>query len=369
MAQHAEAARSGGDSAGMTAVAVRPSRVDQPANADSDSLFHNIRRQVAAHSRPLCCLVVDAEEDFDWTKPVRATGYSTDCMRNIADLNEIVTAYRLRPAYLMTYPVLEDADAVRLMRRQHERGECELGIQLHPWVTPPFDEPSIQASYLGRLDPALEERKLLTLIARFRRAFGAAPVLFRAGRYGLSAVTTGLLETHGFILDTSLAPRTDFRNEGGPDFSDYDCDPFWFGQHRRLLELPLCRSLVGWSGALAPRLYRAAAGPAMARWHVPAVLSRLRCAERITLSPEGNDMAAMRRFLRYRQRHGQSIFSLSFHSSSLMPGRNPYVRNKTDLHVFYDRLSAILDAMASQGFGFASLADIPTLLGTITRTP
>ena len=98
------------------------------------------------------------------------------------------------------------------------------------------------------------------------------------------------------------------------------------------------------------------------------MLSRLRCAERVTLSPEGNDTPAMLRLLRHRQRYGQTVFSLSFHSSSLVPGRNPYVRSKANLHVFYDRLSAILDAMASSGFDFASLADVPGLLDAEAST-
>ena len=326
---------------------------------DNEPLF-SVRRPAKRPARPICCLAIDAEEDFDWDRPVRTIGYSTACMHRIAELREIVGAYALKPTYLLTYPVLDDADAVRMIRRQHERGECEMGIQLHSWVTPPFDEPSTESSYLGNLDPALEERKLLTLAGRFTEAFGVAPVSFRAGRYGLSRSTADLLEKHGFTVDTSLAPRTDFQPAGGPDFSRYECDPFWFGRRRPLLELPLCRSLVGWSGPLAPFLYRCAAPP-FDRW-LGAVLSRSRCAERVTLSPEGNDAAAMRRFLRHRRNAGQSVFSLSFHSSSMLPGRNPYVRSRADLHRFYDRLSAILDAMAHAGFGFASLADIPALL-------
>ncbi len=93
------------------------------------------------------------------------------------------------------------------------------------------------------------------------------------------------------------------------------------------------------------------------------MLSRLRCAERITLSPEGNSVAAMLRFLRHRLATGQTVFSLSFHGSSLAPGRNPYVRNRRDLYQFYDRLAAVIDAMASElGFGFAALAEIPGLM-------
>lgn len=330
---------------------------------DGHTLFSDIRIQAAQPAQPVCCLCIDAEEDFDWDSPVEGTGFSTDCMHRIADLRTIVAAYGLRPTYLLTYPVLEDPQAVRMIRAQYDRGECDLGIQLHPWVTPPFDRPAGSSSYLGSLDAAIEERKLVCLAERFRAAFGEAPRNFRAGRYGLSRSTTGLLEKHGFRTDTSLAPRTDYRPTGGPDFSAFDCEPFWFGQQRPLLEMPLCRSLVGWSGRFAPALYRAVSGPVWDRWRITAILSRLRCAERVTLSPEGNDAAAMRRFLRHRIGLRQAIFSLSFHSSSLMPGRNPYVRSRADLHVFYDRLSEILDTMASAGFAFATLSEMPALLG------
>jgi predicted deacetylase len=332
-------------------------------NPPADRLF-STRQQAARLKRPVCCLVVDAEEDFDWTTPVQETDYSTDCMRRIADLQEVVSAYGIRPTYLLTYPVLEDTQAVGVLRRQHARGDCDMGLQLHPWVTPPFDEAAgTQASYLLNLDAATEERKLLALMAKFRACFGFDPTTFRAGRYGLSSATAGLLERHGFAIDTSLAPRTDFSAESGPDFSAYECEPFWFGEARKLLEVPLCRSVVGWSGALAPALYGASVKALPGHWHGPAVLSRLRCAERITLSPEGNDPAAMLRFLRHRLALGQTIFSLSFHSSSLAPGRNPYVRSRAELHAFYDRLSEVLDAMERRlGFGFAALGDLPAML-------
>ena len=327
-----------------------------------DTLFAGVRPVMGMTGPPLCSLAVDAEEDFDWDLPNAATGYSTGCMLRIGDLWRILGSYGMRPTYLLTYPVLEDADAVRLIRRQHQRGECDMGVQLHPWVTPPFDQGTQDVSYLGHLSPAVEERKLTALISRFQTAFGFAPTMFRAGRYGLSRSTPGLLEQHGFLIDTSLAPRTDFSSGGGPDFSRIEYEPFWFGRERTLLELPLCRSLVGWCGGAAPALYQAASRTLAARWRVPGVLSRTRCAERVTLSPEGNDVGAMLRLLNSRRSKGQKIFSLSMHSSSLAPGRNPYVRTRADLHMFYDRLSAVLDTMARWGFSFPRLADVPDLV-------
>jgi hypothetical protein len=336
-------------------------------------MFSRIVPARPVSDRPVCALAVDAEEDFDWDSPVAATQHSTDCMHRICDLHEIVGAYGLRPTYLLTYPILEDDISVHLLRRQMERGRCDAGLQLHPWVNPPFDgavpagAAGVVASFSGNLPAGLEERKLLALRARFIERFGQVPVAFRAGRYGFGLDTAALLERHGFTIDTSVAPRTTSPDPGGPDYAAYDYQPFWFGDARRLLELPLCRSVVGWGGRAAPGIYRRLSTPALSRLRAPGIVTRLRFAERITLSPEGNDVAAMLRLVRHLYARGQRVFVLSFHSSSLAPGRNPYVRTRADLHEFYDRLSAVLDAMAgSLNFRFSSLADLPAALTETT---
>lgn len=336
------------------------------ASSRMTSMFSNVRPAMPRGDTPVCAVAVDAEEDFDWRSPIRGVEYSTSCMKNTTTLRDILRAYRAVPTYLLSYPVLENADALGTVRRQFDRGDCAVGAQLHPWVNPPFDEaagPGAFYSYSGNLEPGLEERKLVALMRRITECFGEEPRIYRAGRYGLGRETPSLLEKLGFTIDTSVAPRTKFSADGGPDYAGHDYRPFWFGDRSRILGLPLCRSVVGWAGPLAPGLYRALSAPAFARLRAPAVLTRSRCAERITLSPEGNDVASMIRLVRRLYEGGQRIFVLSFHSSSLAVGRNPYVRSKAELHGFFDRLSAILDHMATrQGMRFASLAEIPAYL-------
>ncbi len=328
------------------------------------SPLHAGRRALARLDHPVCAVVIDAEEDFDWLTPVEDTAFTTTCLHQLRDAQTIFAAYGAVPAYLLTYPALEDDDVVRLIRRQVEREQCIVGVQLHTWVTPPFGAArEVRFSYSGNLDPGVEEQKLCTLKQKFITCFGFAPTVFRAGRYGISAQTAILLEKHGFSIDTSLAPRTSFTREGGPDHSGFDYRLFWFGERRDLLEVPLCRSIVGWGGELGRFLYQALSGPRMTRLRVPSVLTRSRCAERITLSPEGNDGSAMRRLLRHLLGRGERVFPLSFHSSSLAIGRNPYVQTRADLHYFYDRLSALLDYFASDLSGrFVAISDVPNLL-------
>lgn len=325
--------------------------------------FVNPQPAAPAGKQPLAMIAIDAEEDFDWLQPLAGTSHSTGCMHHLGDLQSILGAYGTGPTYLLTYPVLRDPDAVRSLRRYHERGACTLGLQLHTWVTPPLEgRDSIAASYAGNLAPRLEEAKLLALSDEFARCFGTRPVVFRSGRYGLSAVTAALLEKHGFTVDASIAPRTSFKDDGGPDFSGFEFAPFWFGAERRLLEVPLCRSVVGWAGEVGRAAYRRLAQPRLpSAWL--SLLTRSRAAERITLSPEGNSLADMRRLVRGLRQRGGALLPLSFHSSSLAIGQNPYVRSKADLHAFYDRLSGAMAYLADEvGCRFVALEEVPSLM-------
>ena len=335
-------------------------------NASANApFFPAVRRAVPrpALAKPVCCVLIDAEEDFDWLRPVRGVPHDINCMRQLSDLHAILGAYGAVPTYLLTWPVLRDAAIIASLRARLARGQCRVGIQLHPWVTPPFTEaPEIHNSFATNLPPALEEAKLLELIRLFRECFGTDPAVFRAGRYGLGAQTPALLEKHGFLVDTSIAPRTSFAEELGPDFSGDDYRPFWFGEHRRLLELPLCRSIAGWGGQTAARAYRWFATMPAARL-LPGVLAWTQCAERITLSPEGNDAPAAGRLVRNLLNRGERVLALSLHSSSLAVGQNPYVRTTADLHRFYDQLSAMLDTLAGRfEVRFVEPLELPALL-------
>jgi hypothetical protein len=337
-----------------------------PPTAGHPALFPAARPALlpAGSAQPLCCVLIDAEEDFDWQLPVHGVAHDVGCMRNLSELQSILAAYRAVPTYLLTYPVLRDPAIVAALRTRLARGQCCVGIQLHTWVTPPFGEaPDVRNSFGTNLSAEREEQKLLALMALFHDAFGEAPKVFRAGRYGLGRNTPALLEKHGFLIDTSLAPCTSFGDEEGPDFSADDFRAFWFGAGRPVLELPLCRSIVGWGGGAAARAYRRLAVTRPTRHILPGLLAWSRCAERITLSPEGNDAVAVGRLVASLLGRGQHVLALSLHSSSLSVGRNPYVRSKADLHALYDQLSAILDMLAGRhAVRFVASLELPALL-------
>jgi phosphatidylinositol alpha-1,6-mannosyltransferase len=168
------------------------------------------------------------------------------------------------------------------------------------------------------------------------------PTVYKAGRYGLGPSTAALLEDEGFLVDTSLIPRTRYTEAGGPDFSAFDYGPFWFGARRRLLELPVTRALTGLLSGSMPSIYGMAERNPLRAVRAAGLLARTGLLERITLSPEGSDLAAMLRLTRTLLKRGERIFTLSYHSPSLEPGNTPYVRTHRDLAVFLDRISGFL---------------------------
>ena len=329
--------------------------------------FDNVRLAHPKHDRVVCAIVVDAEEDFDWIKPVVGNKFSVSNMLNTRLLQDLTKHYGQGPTYLLTYPVLESREVVASLKDIFESGRCDLGVQLHTWVNPPFDERveielSKQAySFAGNLPADLEAEKLKRLKGRFEDCFGFSPTMYRSGRYGLGHQTPGLIESLGFEIDTSLSPRTDFSGESGPNFSEFPYQPFWFGKDRAVLEIPLCREVVGWTRSFAPSLYRLSGKRTPDRLRIAALLSSTRIAERVTLSPEGNDLPAMKRLVRELYQNGLRTFVISFHSSSLVTGLNPYVNSIADLNVFYDRLSGILDFLRHTfGAQLVRLRDLPS---------
>ena len=66
----------------------------------------------------------------------------------------------------------------------------------------------------------------------------------------------------------------------------------------------------------------------------------------------------MSRLARGLLKRRQPILAVSFHSSSLAIGGNPYVQSKADLHQFYDRLSGILDQLAGQSCRFTDILHV-----------
>ncbi len=290
--------------------------------------------RLAPGEKPRLIVVIDTEEEFDWGGGFSSKNTSVRAMRGIHRVQEIFDEFRITPVYVIDYPVASQADGYLPLQEIHADGRCIIGAHLHPWVNPPFKEAVTQRnSYPGNLPRILEANKLSMLGDEIEARFGSRPVIYKAGRYGIGASTAATLEEQGYQVDLSVCPWTDFSPAEGPNFSSSGTLPYWFGNRRTMLELPLT---VGFAGPLRRFGYGVVTNPGLARLRLDGVLSRLHLANKIWLTPEGFQSREHIRLTRDLYADGVRVFSFAFHSPSVEPGYTPYVRSQGDLAKFLD---------------------------------
>ena len=290
--------------------------------------------------RPALCVIVDTEADFDWTGPFSRDEHSLRSIAGIGRVQELFDRFGVRPTYLVDYPVATDPAAIRTLGALLDQGRCDIGVQLHAWTTPPFDELLCERNSYGcNLPRHLQEAKLATLMAAVARAFTIKPRVFKAGRYGFADASAELLEEADFLVDTSVLPFTALTQQGGPTFHGVPDGPYWFGQRRPMLELPVTRHFAGLLRRCAPgRVHRLVDNRLGRGIRLPGIFARLGLLDRLTLTPEGMTYENMRDLAAGLVADGRRVLTLSFHSPSLAPGNTPYVRSEAELQSFLERL-------------------------------
>ena len=300
-------------------------------------------------------LTVDTEEEFDWRGPLSRTGHTLHSIDRLARFQQFCESAGVVPVYLVDYPVIHEPAAVEILRPAVAAGLAEVGVQLHPWVNPPFDEPLDRFhSFAGNLAPDLEQAKFTTLRAAIETALGVAPRIYRAGRYGVGPATAAMLAEGGIAVDTSVRARFDYSAEGGPNFRDLPVRPWWIDRAAGLIELPLTTVYWGLLRQLGPTLH-----PRL--WRVPRLrgaLAQLGLLERIPLTPEGVTCEEALRGIDIALDQGLPVLVFSFHSPSLAPGHTPYVRSEADLDALYDWWTTVFATLRRRGVAPTTVAQL-----------
>ncbi len=309
---------------------------------------------------PQLVVVVDTEEEFDWTQPFDRNARSTASIPAQDRLHRVYDRLGVKPTYVIDHPVATSAIAVRYLRGLVDSGRAGFGTHCHPWVTPPHTETvSVFHSFHGNLPEELEAAKLRNSTDAVAQAFGQAPRIFKAGRYGVGPNTFRIIRDLGYTVDCSFVPATSWASESGPCFYGTPDQPFFTDSSRELLEVPLTVGFSGLVGRQASRWPHLLHSPLANRLHIPGFSSRLGLFERARLSPEGFDAATQIRLLDALVKQGKRVFTLSYHSTTLMPGVTPYVRSEADLRDFVQSVEKVLTHFTNVHKGrFTTLEDI-----------
>ncbi|MEI9850023.1 MAG: hypothetical protein WDN24_03115 [Sphingomonas sp.] len=85
-------------------------------------------------------LFVDTEEEFDWGRPVSRDQRGTSAIAALPALHRRFADRGVAVAYLVDHPIATDPAAIDAIRAMLADGRSSVGTQLHPWVSPPFEE-------------------------------------------------------------------------------------------------------------------------------------------------------------------------------------------------------------------------------------
>ncbi len=300
-------------------------------------------------------VTIDTEEEFDWNAPLDRHGHRTDAVPALRLFQQFCEGFGIAPVFLVDYPIATSDMAAEAIGAAIAAGKAEVGVQLHPWVNPPHDEEvNPFNSYAGNLPAELERAKFRQLRDTIEQNFGAAPRIYRAGRYGTGAHTAAILTEGGIAIDTSVRPGFDYSSGGGPNYNDHPVRPYWLDRAAGLMELPLTTVYWGvlrqFGRWLYPRLWRAP--------RARGLLARLGLLDRIPLTPEGVTIEEAIRGIDIAIDDGLPVLVFSFHSPSLVPGNTPYVRDGDQLDAFYEWWRQVFAYLERRKIAPASVAGI-----------
>jgi hypothetical protein len=304
--------------------------------AHADEMMPAVSRDIVTFDvdQPMVICIVDAEEEFDWSAPFATSNNSVTTIKEQLAAQRIFERYGMVPTYAVDYPVAAQEEGYLPLKEFAQSGLCEIGAQLHPWVTPPIEEAIGEAnSFACNLPLDLQRRKIATLTSVIERNFGIRPKLFRTGRYGAGPHTKQLLQEFGYEIDCSVLPGPSI-TPFSPDYSDAPAMPYWLIRQPNILEIPVTAGLVGPLRdfeSISNKLFQSSAS----RWvRLPAVLARTQLLYRVRLSPEGHCLRDAQQLTEALYHAGQRVFAISYHSPSLQAGRTPYTRNQKDVERF-----------------------------------
>ena len=312
---------------------------------------------VGPMSRAFLCVSIDTECDKGkaWLskKPMSFAGVHEGIA---ARLQPLFTEFGAKPTYLVSPEILRDARCIEVLRALPS---CELGTHLHgEYAEPDAFDPDVTRAFQRDYPPEVERGKLAWLTDAFIRAFEHQPVSFRAGRFGIGPATLGILESLGYLVDSSVTPHVDWSSSGaeGLSFVGAPTQPY-----RPEAEAPGTR---GESGVLeVPVTIRKRfvnALPLVGRHFEPRWLRPTHSdAEELVRLAE-DEIAEARRAAPGRP----VILNAMFHNVEVIGAASPYSPDEAAAREVLHRVRALLAFAERESIQVIGLGDVPEIVAT-----
>ena len=314
-------------------------------------------------------ITIDTEED-NWNR-YSTTNNPVKNIEYILRLQRLFDQYQVKPTYLISYPVATDERSGEILKEIADQKKCEIGMHCHPWNTPPFEEEiSDYNSMLCNLPEALVLKKLTVLHETICEKFNITPVSFRAGRWGFGSAVARAIHKLGYHIDTSVSPFVNWNQYHGPDFRRFRLHPYRFEpddiaipeKNGPLLEIPATVGFLQGNYSFCQQCTEYIETNIGKKLRIKGILGRLGLLNKVWLSPELSDAGRMIKLADRMNKMSYPSLTMSFHSTSLMAGLSPFVKNRDDESLFMQTIETFLIHAVNSGWTGVTLKELAASL-------
>jgi len=314
-------------------------------------------------------VTIDTEEEWDWDAGWPVINHSLDNISVTPGFKDLCLKHGARSTWFTNWSVLDNAKTRDIMLALGEDESVELGMHIHPWLTPPDDTKAhtgSRESYLENLDTPTINDKLRSVWDVFR-VNGLRPVSFRGGRYSSGHVIQQFLQHKGFLADASVVPYTSWLDDGAPDYRKRSIFPERLPPVEpvgsALWEVPVTLGYTRVDFSRWSRILNTLAKPPWRHLRLVGIFERTGVVKRVWLNFEDTNPDDMIRLIDILVQLNVPCICFTVHSSSLYVGGNPYSKTPDDVKRIWDTANTVLANIAKRPeFTPATIAEIAQAL-------
>jgi hypothetical protein len=295
-------------------------------------------------------LTIDTEGDNQWD---HGRDLTVENIKFVPRFQQLCEKYLIKPVYLVTSEVCEDAFAREIFTEYLKTDRAEIGSHLHPWSTPPFKDKDgyryndPNHAFATEFSDDILAEKISNITNQIETSFGKRPLSFRSGRFGFNENLARILADNSYLVDSSVTPYASWSmfkgipgGSGGPDFVDKTPYPYKFDfPVGKLLEIPV---------TILPTIFPLNRNKTIASHYFRNVDNSifLRIFRKLLFNNQplwlrplqSMNISLFEELLKEAIKIKLPYIVMMFHSSELMPGCSVYRPDKDSIEKLYDLL-------------------------------
>ncbi len=297
-------------------------------------------------------ITIDTEGDSLWAKP---RIIETKNVIGLYRFQELCNRYKFKPVYLTNYEMAISEEFVKFGKYYSSRGQCEIGMHLHAWNSPPefalTDDDYEQQPYLYEYPKEIIDSKVRFMTELLGSQFSTQILSHRAGRWSMSKDYFSILEKYGYLVDCSVTPGIDWSRvkgkrdgKGGTDYFKCAHYPYVVKTISKngILEVPMTIEGI-------PRIKLLSVINPI-RYYLPKHLYRVLYKNQ-WLRPRLGNIDQMKQVVRNAIKSRCIHLEFMIHSSELSEGLNPNFKNEDEIEKLYFDLEVLFSYLSDYVVG------------------